>query len=82
MKKTKRMIFKDPFPLNFLEMLVYETNLDLPEEITNDIRSGMKFALSSLSSQERDLIRYRYQYNKTHAEIASLLSREKRKKKP
>ncbi len=78
-KRTKRDIFKDPYPFNFLEIIAYDGKAEMPEEWNDDILDGIQYSLSSLSKLEQEIIRQRYEQRKNYAEIAIALSETKEK---
>ncbi len=75
MKKTKKMIINEPFPLNLLEMITYgkEKASDVPKELSRDIINGINYALSRLSDREKNFLHLRYEKRKKYKEIAAHL---------
>lgn len=48
------------YPLNLLLAVKRNVPLDLPSELTEDIRSGIRFALSTLDEQSQTVLHLRY----------------------
>lgn len=73
-KIRKTEILKKDYPLNLLLAITDIWDLNTPEEITSDIRSGIQYALSTLKDREQEVLYQRYVLRKKLSEIANMLS--------
>lgn len=67
----EKMILRSCYPANLLSAIKGKCNLSLPIKLSQDVLSGIQYALSSLSEDERLLLQLRYAQEQTISEIAS-----------
>ena len=69
---NKKELLKEDYPMNLLlsiqEVSVYD--FDIPVEISNDIRAGIQYAISTLEQREQEIIHLRYVERRTLSEIS------------
>ena len=61
----------EEYPYKFLFAALFESALDFPKRITEDIVAGTQYALSTLEKAERELLLLRYKERKSISDIAA-----------
>lgn len=56
------------YPFNLLVAVRGKTRLELPGKLTRDVWAGIRYALSSLNEQEKQVVEYRYVQGRTQTE--------------
>ena len=69
----KRRILLEEYPMNILKAIKDDSDRNLPDEITEENRSGLKCALSTLTEREQNILRYRYVDRLSLAEIGVII---------
>lgn len=67
-------LIKEEYPQNLLLSLKITTanEIEIPQELTSDIRAGIEYTLSTLDEREREVIRLRFVDRKTYDEIGKV----------
>ena len=71
---SRSTLIKEDYPQNLLLSLKITTanEIELPQELTSDIRAGIEYTLSTLDEREQEVVRLRFIDRKTYDEIGKV----------